>query len=71
MLRCLNYLNTLVTNRPLLGVSEFRGAALASALHLMDAHRFCPDWKTKNKALAAWFEHQLDRQSVRETAPHV
>lgn len=71
MLRCLNHLDTLVTTRPLPAVSEFRGAALASALHLMDAHRFCPNWKTKNKALAAWFENQLDRQSMRETAPHL
>lgn len=69
MLRCLNYLDTLATTRPLPAVSEFRGAALASALSLMDAHRFCPDWKTKNKVLAGWFEHQLDRRSMRETAP--
>lgn len=55
MLRCLNYLETLATTRLLPAVSEFRGAALASALHLMDTHRFCPDWKMKNKALAAWF----------------
>lgn len=70
MMRCLNYLNTLATTRPLPAVNEFRSAALASALHLMDAHHFCPDWK-KNRALAAWFEHQLDRPSMRETEPHM
>lgn len=71
MLRCLNYLDTLTGTRPLPAVSEFTGAALASALHLMDAHRFCPDWKMNNKALADWFERQRDRQSIRETEPHV
>ncbi|WP_274424516.1 glutathione S-transferase family protein [Chelativorans sp. YIM 93263] len=70
-LRCLDYIDTLATTRPLPTVKEFRGAALASALHLMDVHRFYPDWKMNNKALGAWFEHQLDRQSMRETAPHV
>jgi glutathione S-transferase len=64
-------LDTLTGTRPLPAVSEFTGAALASALHLMDAHRFCPDWKMNNKALADWFERQRDRQSLRETEPHV
>jgi glutathione S-transferase len=71
MVRCLNYLDTLATARTLPTVNEFRGAALASALQLMDAHRFCSDWKTENTALAAWFEHQYDRPSMRETEPHL
>jgi len=71
MLRCLDYLDALARTRPLPAVSEYRGAALASALHLMDAHGSCPGWKAKNKALTAWFEQQSDRQSMRETAPHL
>ncbi|MEX0954100.1 MAG: glutathione S-transferase family protein [Rhizobiaceae bacterium] len=71
MLRCLDFLNNRAITRPLPTVSEFRGAALASALHLMDMHRFCPGWKQKNQALAAWFGSQLDRRSLQETAPQL
>lgn len=71
MLRCLDFLNNLATARPQPAVSEFRGAALASALDLMEMHCFCPDWKQKNRDLAAWFGSQLDRRSLREMAPRM
>jgi len=71
MLRCLDCLDALAGSRPLPAVSEYRGAALASALHLMDAHGFCPGWKAKNRALTAWFERQVDRRSMQETAPQL
>ena len=71
MLRCLHFLNNLAIARPLPTVSEFRGSALASALHLMEMHGFCPNWKRKNQALAAWFGSQLDRRSMQETAPRL
>ncbi|AZU03488.1 putative glutathione S-transferase [Glycocaulis alkaliphilus] len=70
MMRCLSHFDTLAAAGALPVVSEFRSAALASALQLMDAHQLCPDWK-KNKALAAWFEQQRDRPSMRETEPQL
>ncbi|MFC4724747.1 glutathione S-transferase family protein [Glycocaulis abyssi] len=70
MMRCLNHLDTLAATAALPDVSQFRGATLASALHLMDAHQFCRDWKN-NKALTAWFEQQRDRPSMRETEPQI
>lgn len=68
MTRCLKYLDAMAANGVLPPVSEFRGAALASALHLMDAHHFCPDWD-RNKALAGWFEDQANKPSMRATEP--
>jgi glutathione S-transferase len=66
-LRCLNYFDTLSTNGSLPTISEFRAAALACALHLMDMHHFIPNWRMEYSTLAKWFQKQTDRPSMQET----
>jgi glutathione S-transferase len=69
MLRCLDYIEKLAQARRLPDVNKFRTAALACALDLMDYHDFHPQWRNDNHALASWFGQQIDRPSMKDTAP--
>jgi len=67
--RCLDHLDARAAARRPPNVDLFGGAALAAALQLMEVHRLTPGWRLENRVLAGWFESQLERPSMRETAP--
>jgi len=67
--RCLSYLDREAVSGQLPNFPVFRGVVLASGLGLMDLHEFHLDWRTDYSFLAAWFDRQAGRSSMRETAP--
>jgi glutathione S-transferase len=67
--RCLAHLNGNARRQHLPDVTEFRGAALAAALDLMDLHRLKPAWRTEHEALSAWLQRQASRSSLQQTVP--
>jgi glutathione S-transferase len=69
--RCLDHLEARATAGPLPDVDVFGGAALAVALHQMEVHGLAPGWRSENDTLAGWFGRQLERPSMRETAPEI
>lgn len=71
MMRCLAHLNALAADQQLPDVQEFAGAALASALQLMSAHRFFVGWEDSHHNLSEWLAPQLTRPSMLSTQPEI
>ena len=69
--RCLDYLNTEVSESRLPGFPAFRSMVLASALDLMDLHAFSPHWKSQYIVLSAWFAGMAIRPSMLDTRPDI
>lgn len=67
--RCLKAFEIAAADAPLPGIPCFRATALACALALMDLHALVPGWREGHGALAAWYDDQAARPSMRETAP--
>ncbi len=67
--RCLRAFEIAAAQSPLPGIPCFRTTVLACALSLMDLRGLVPGWREEHGALAAWYDDQAARPSMRETAP--
>ena len=67
--RCLHRLEHEAGSGRLGDFPVYRFVALAAGLDLMEFHKFHEHWRMSHPALASWFEKQVLRQSMRETAP--
>lgn len=67
--RCLAHLDGEARKQHLPDVTEFRGAALAAALDLMDLHGLKPAWRAEHEMLSAWLDRQAARPSLQQTVP--
>lgn len=67
--RCLTALEIAAAQAALRDIPCFRETALACALSLMELHMLVHDWRDGHQALAAWYDAQAARPSMRQTAP--